>query len=150
MSDSFTVKSTNRLSYITTSVGISYPFEVNRINQPPKPYTTAALWDTGSSHCFITKSLATSLELHPIDKALVEHAMGRTFENVYFAVLQITEKYYIEIELTECQSINNNFEIIVGMDVINQGDFAITNQAGKTTFSFRLPSETTIDFQEDK
>ena len=148
MSDSITVKSSKRLSYITTNVGVSFPFDVNNISQPPKPYTTAALWDTGSSHCFITKSLATSLALHPTDKALVEHAMGRTFENVYFATLQITEKYYIEIELTECQSINNNFEIIIGMDVINQGNFAITNQEGMTTFSFRLPSETTINFQE--
>ena len=32
------------------------------------------------------------------------------------------------------------------MDVICNGDLAITNLDDKTTFSFRIPSETEIDF----
>ncbi|QGW29930.1 hypothetical protein GLV81_00050 [Phnomibacter ginsenosidimutans] len=35
------------------------------------------------------------------------------------------------------------------MDLITRGDFAITNQGGKTTISFRVPSNTTIDFNTD-
>lgn len=146
--DGFTLKFSKIVNFITTSIGISHPFEASTINQPPKPYQTSALWDTGASHCSITQSLAENLGLHAIDKVAVEHAKGRSFENVYLAILQVTNKYYMEVEFTECQSISNNFEIIVGMDVITQGDFAITNKDGKTSFSFRLPSLTTIDFND--
>ena len=37
-------------------------------------------------------------------------------------------------------------EILIGMDVIGQGDFAITHHEGKTTWSFRSPSCDEIDF----
>lgn len=36
-------------------------------------------------------------------------------------------------------------DVLVGMDVITQGDFSITNQ-GNTVFSFRIPSAHTVDF----
>jgi hypothetical protein len=36
--------------------------------------------------------------------------------------------------------------MLIGMDVINYGDFAISNYNGKTTFSFRMPSLMKIDF----
>lgn len=35
------------------------------------------------------------------------------------------------------------------MDIISRGDFAVTNFAGKTTFSFRVPSIQRIDFVEE-
>lgn len=40
-------------------------------------------------------------------------------------------------------------DILIGMDVINRGDFAVTNVGGITKFSFRVPSEAHIDFVED-
>lgn len=92
--------------------------------------------------------MAENLNLTPINKVRVEHAMGYSYENVYLAILQVTNKYYLEVELTECQSISNNFELIIGMDVITKGDFALTTKNGITTFSFPLPSMTTIDFKE--
>jgi hypothetical protein len=33
------------------------------------------------------------------------------------------------------------------MDIITRGDFALTNVAGKSVFSFQYPSSKTIDFQ---
>ena len=38
--------------------------------------------------------------------------------------------------------------MLIGMDVINAGDFAITNKDGKTVFSFRIPSMERIDFTQ--
>ena len=35
------------------------------------------------------------------------------------------------------------------MDIITRGDFAVTNRGGKTTFSFRIPSQADIDFVKD-
>ena len=39
-------------------------------------------------------------------------------------------------------------DVLIGMDVINCGDFAISNLDGKTSFSFRMPSLERIDFAE--
>jgi len=36
--------------------------------------------------------------------------------------------------------------ILIGMDIINEGDFAVTNHNGTTMFSFRTPSSEHIDF----
>jgi hypothetical protein len=37
-------------------------------------------------------------------------------------------------------------DILIGMDIMNQGDFAVTNLNGITRFSFRIPSMAAIDF----
>jgi hypothetical protein len=39
-------------------------------------------------------------------------------------------------------------DVLIGMDIIGEGDFAVTHQDGKTTFSFRVPSLKTIDFRK--
>lgn len=42
-----------------------------------------------------------------------------------------------------------NVEVIIGMDIINRGDFAVSNRNGATTFSFRIPSVESFDFAAD-
>jgi hypothetical protein len=37
-------------------------------------------------------------------------------------------------------------EVLIGMDIITTGDFAVTNLGGKTVMSFRWPSMTRIDY----
>jgi hypothetical protein len=42
---------------------------------------------------------------------------------------------------------NGNFEILIGMEIITIGDFAISNKDKKTIVSFRTPpSDNPIDF----
>lgn len=38
------------------------------------------------------------------------------------------------------------FDMLIGMDIISQGDFAVTHSDGKTTFTFRIPSIEKLDF----
>jgi len=42
--------------------------------------------------------------------------------------------------------LGGNADILIGMNVINLGDFAITNPGGNTQFSFRVPAHGDIDF----
>ncbi len=51
------------------------------------------------------------------------------------------------IKVTE--GVLNGTDLLIGMDIISRGDFAISNFAGKTTFSFRVPSTKRIDFVEE-
>jgi hypothetical protein len=39
-------------------------------------------------------------------------------------------------------------DILIGMDLINKGDFALTHKCGNSVFSFRYPSLAVIDFRE--
>ena len=43
---------------------------------------------------------------------------------------------------------SDEYDVVIGMDVICNGDLAITNQDDKTTFSFRIPSVAEIDFSK--
>jgi len=40
-------------------------------------------------------------------------------------------------------------DILIGMDIITQGDLAITNVSGNTVFSFRVPSQVAVDFVKE-
>ena len=41
---------------------------------------------------------------------------------------------------------SDEYDVVIGMDVICNGDLAITNKDDKTTFSFKIPSEQEIVF----
>ena len=43
-------------------------------------------------------------------------------------------------------SLGPGADVLIGMDIINEGDFAVTNLNGRTKFSFRVPSQADIDF----
>ena len=51
-----------------------------------------------------------------------------------------------EIVVTQGGLPNSNADVLIGMDIINLGDFAVTNNGGATAFSFRFPSMEKIDF----
>ena len=38
-------------------------------------------------------------------------------------------------------------DVLIGMDVISKGDFAISYYNGKTQFSFRIPSQNDVDYK---
>ncbi len=44
---------------------------------------------------------------------------------------------------------NQGLGALIGMNIISQGDFALTNFGGKTTFTFRHPSKRKIDFVQE-
>jgi hypothetical protein len=41
------------------------------------------------------------------------------------------------------------FDVIIGMDIITRGDFAITNVDGRTCVTYRVPSVQKLDFVEE-
>ena len=55
---------------------------------------------------------------------------------------------FVGVEVTEAKLFGIT-EMLIGMDIISQGDFSVTHADGKTTFSFRMPSVKTIDYVED-
>lgn len=43
---------------------------------------------------------------------------------------------------------SRDYDFVIGMDVITQGDFAITNKDNQTVFSYQRPAQEHIRFEE--
>jgi predicted aspartyl protease len=105
------------------------------------------LWDTGSTNTSISKGLARHLGLKSIDMCNVSGVMGIHPSVVYQIDILLPSNVGIsDVRVAEFQD-NGAFEILIGMDIIDLGDFAISNNGGKSIVSFRIPpSDCVIDF----
>ena len=104
-----------------------------------------AIWDTGATNSAISQEVVDACGLKPIGMATVHGVSG----------VQRTNTFLINILLRNNTAVQNiqvalgdlgDSQVVIGMDIITAGDFAITNVGGKTVFSFRIPSTRTIDF----
>lgn len=105
----------------------------------------SAIWDTGATNTVITRKVVDELGLKPIGIAQVSTAGGIRQCEVYLVSVFLPNRVVIAILRVTEGNITGS-DVLIGMDVISNGDFAVTNYQGKTTFSFRIPSQTTIDF----
>jgi len=118
---------------------------------PPSPlppqYKTTALWDTGATKSVITKATADALTLVPISATIVNHAGGSSQANQYLVNFCLPNSVCVAgVLVTERPAITNNAGAIIGMDIISQGDFSITNVEGLTCMTYRIPSIASIDY----
>ena len=114
-----------------------------------KSIKTMAIWDTGATNSVITEKIASDLGLVTIGVGTVIGVHGTKDVNKYFVNITLNNKSVsLDLPVTECSSLVTDESIgaLIGMDIINIGDFAITNYQGKTTMSFRRPSLQEIDF----
>lgn len=134
------------LRQIITDAEISAPYHpgVTPGKQPPfVPIKT--LWDTGATGCSITQPLAEQLNLPQVDEVLVKHADGQTLKKVYLLNLKLLGGLIIP-GLFAAEFVSEQFHMLLGMEVIRLGDFAISHAPGITTVSFVIPSQQRIDF----
>ena len=116
----------------------------------PTMQTFQALWDTGATRSSITQNVVQSLALIHTTFTDVEHAGGIT-NNVPVYLVNIVLPNRVQfsgVEVAESK-LPPNIDVIIGMDIITQGDFAVTNRGSKTTFSFRHPPQADIDFVKE-
>jgi predicted aspartyl protease len=100
-----------------------------------------ALVDTGATNTSISGRLAKSLGLRVIEQCRVDAAGGAHIANVYsIDVLLRSMVRFTSIRSTEFVE-NDMFDIIIGMDILTQGDLAITNHDHRTVVSFRVPPD---------
>jgi len=105
-----------------------------------------ALWDTGATCSVVSNTVAESILLRNICYAEMRHANGIERVPVFVAGIKLPNQVVIpELTVLSCNPIHE-FDLIIGMDIIAKGDFAITGKNGNTKFSFRMPSITDIDF----
>ena len=129
------------------------PCEVSDVWDPnssdPQPITKSfnALWDTGATHSAITQQVVDACGLVPESiQPEAHHAYGIA-KNVPAFLVKI--KLPTNVEFPGLRVTLGKFpssDVLIGMDIIGLGDFAVTNRDQKTKFSFRVPSQGGLDF----
>ena len=108
-----------------------------------------AIWDTGATGCVVTQSVVDACGLVSTGRAMVTGVHGESEDDTYLVNIFLPN----EVGMSGVPAIIGDFgkdaDVLIGMNIINRGDFAVTNLDGKTKFSFRFPSEFHIDFVEE-
>ena len=109
-----------------------------------------ALLDTGSTGSCISRSFASSAQLKSFKIIKVLGAHGFALVPVYLVdVLLPNGILFSNMEVAEFYG-GNNFDFIIGMNILRKGDMTLTNANGEMVFSFRIPpAETHIDFAKE-
>ncbi len=65
-------------------------------------------------------------------------------ETYLVSILLPNEVWFPQVRVSKAPLIGD--DVLIGMDIIGSGDFAVTNRDGRTVFTFRVPSVERIDF----
>ena len=107
-----------------------------------------AIWDTGASASAISEDLAQSLNLPVVGRVEISTANDVRQANSYFLSVQLANNAIIPyLRVSDCKL--KGIDMLLGMDVINRGDFHISNCNGKTVFTFKMPSTDEKDYVRD-
>lgn len=147
---SFTVSYNGVSSILKSEAYIGKPYDP--ANPPPQlsPQSHAAIkydaiWDTGATNCVISNKVISDCGLQPISMAICHTANGQIITPVYLASIFLPNMVaFGSIRFT--QGTIKDADILIGMDIICSGDFAVTNLNRKTTFTYRYPSCDCLDF----
>ena len=143
---SFTTVSVSRVNILKNECEVSEAWDPSSGSPQPnmKPFTV--IWDTGATHSVITPNVVTACGLKSIGVQKVYHAQGVTddVETFLVNILLPNNVGFPGLRVTLGELVGA--DMLIGMDIISQGDFAVTNSNNRTKFSFRMPSMGDIDF----
>ncbi len=117
------------------------------LEEKPEPVAVRyqCLWDTGATISVVTERVATDLGLATEALIPIQHAGGVSDVPQHYVNVQLPGGMLI-VGRAVARLPLASFDVIIGMDIISLGDFAITTFNGKTTFTFRIPSVAEFDF----
>lgn len=140
----FTQRSSDIMEAIITECKICPPVDFAKGEMPSKVYTSQnAMWDTGATNTLISPKIVKALGLKPFGKSGISSANGIVETNTYLVHVGIPSGSVVT-NILALEDENDDYEVVIGMDIISRGDFAFSNHEGHSTFSFRIPSQEEI------
>jgi len=136
-----TVRYKQKASYILTSL------EIAQIQG--EFHSFDAIWDTGASCSIITEKVIDKLGLLLIGETTIQGVTGSKKVNRYAVEFLLPNDCSIKLMANGCSEILG-CDVLIGMDIISTGDFAITANSKGSTFSFQIPHGKEIDFKKRK
>lgn len=122
-------------------VAVSEAFDPDSGMEHPPPVKCVGIWDTGATGSVITKGIIDHLGLGPVDRVQVNTANGVRESDVYLVNILLPSNVGFQgLRVTEADI--GEADVLIGMDVICLGDFAITHTAeGGLVMSYRTPPD---------
>jgi len=145
---SFTEQYDKLSQFLLSEVAVGPGFDPD-LASPPLPKNYICVWDTGATHSVVSQRVVDDLQLEPIGVTLATHVNGAGDVTLYLASMRLPNGVGFA-GLTVTRGAFLDFDVLIGMDIIGAGDFAVSNFAGKTAFSYRYPSMGLIDFTEGR
>lgn len=150
-SSSFTVRSNGGVfRALQTACTIAEAFDPNTTSQPyPQFHQFQAIWDTGATNSVITQRVVDTVHLQPVGMTLVQGVHSEEMSEVYLVNVGLLNGVGVPHIRATKGILATGVDVLIGMDIITIGDFAITNQGGNTVFSFCAPSHRCLDFVQE-
>jgi hypothetical protein len=149
-SKAFSTRFTGKVNVLYTPVDVSDVCPhgiILDVAKHPKKFNGQAIWDTGATNSVITEDVVKALSLQPTGRSINHGVHGPQQCNVYHISLWLPNKVLFQaLKVTEVKNLIGNFKVLIGMDVIGMGDFAVTSQQGATVMSYQVPQQRVIDF----
>jgi len=142
---SFTTKYKGRSNVLQNEVQISQAFDPKDNLERPPLNTFISTWDTGATNTVISEKVIIQCGLKPIGMIKTHHVGGEEIVETFLIHLVLPNNVGIH-ELKVSKGTLFGCDVLIGMDIIGIGDFAVTNYQGETAFSFRFPSSEFINF----
>lgn len=144
-SKSFTTKYTGQANKLINDVGIAQPFADDQ-HRPAGFKTYKALWDTGATNSLITERVVREGGFAPLGFVQIGTASGLHTSPTFFVSIWLPNMIAVrQVRVTQGDLVGG-IDLLIGMDIIGLGDFAVNSQGGWTSFSFRIPSLEHIDY----
>ena len=141
--NSFTSYCPGLASVLLNQVGVA-PYESEN---PEREYS--AVWDTGATHSTITERVVLECGLKPTGMIEMTGVHGAATVPTFFVSLFLPNRIRFRTRVAQAR-LSDGIDLLVGMDVIALGDFAVCSGQGRTSFSFRVPPGGRIDFLAPK
>jgi len=132
---------------LNNTVQVSKAYDPAKVDNIPEKKEYEAIWDTGATHTVISKRVVDELNLKLHTKRKTFIADG-SLEKCDVFLINLVLPNHVEIIGVAATHLNigASCDVLIGMDVIRYGDFAISNYNNKTIHTFRIPSLEPIDF----
>ena len=143
--NAFTRRANAVMSEIRTEAGL-FLVSTGQAVVPSNIEKFEAIWDTGATNTAASSAVIAKLGSQPITFTHIATGGGIVTAPVHLLNIVLPNNVIIpNITVTELKDLNS-CDVLIGMNVITRGDFALTHVDGKTCFSFRMPSHKPIDF----
>ena len=140
----FTLAFAERMDTLSTKVGISEPYRPEWGTQEPEIRERMAIWDTGATKSVISTKVAEAMQLVPTGQTRQKTANGE--RDAFLYTVNIFLPNDVVFAVMEVIDGIMDADVLIGMDIIGAGDFAVTHKYGHTVMSYQVPSDTNINF----
>jgi len=125
--------------YPAISLRLITEVELFDTSQFPRKITVSALWDTGATLSAITPDTAQKLNLVPFNRVKVNGINNTSMADVVKISIKLPNLIELKNYNVAVCNLIKDVDFLIGMDIIQLGDFSISNGAGKTLFTFSIP-----------